>query len=64
MDYYCKAVWLVIVIFVCLNCKCSEASNSKLSREEELEIEEHLKLLNKPSIKTYKVVYVHITLKF
>ncbi|XP_031738648.1 uncharacterized protein LOC105435061 [Cucumis sativus] len=32
----------------------SEASNSKLSREEELEIEEHLKLLNKPSIKTYK----------
>ncbi|KAE8650029.1 hypothetical protein Csa_011504 [Cucumis sativus] len=34
--------------------KISEASNSKLSREEELEIEEHLKLLNKPSIKTYK----------
>ena len=61
-NYYSKATCLVIIVFyVCFNCKFNHASNSNLSREEELEIERQLKLLNKPFIKTYKVIsYIYL----
>lgn len=62
-NYYSKATCLVMIIvfFVCFNCKFNHASNPNLSREEELEIERQLKLLNKPFIKTYKVIsYIYL----
>ncbi|XP_022145286.1 uncharacterized protein LOC111014774 [Momordica charantia] len=47
--------WFAILLFVvCLSYHCSQASHSNLSREEELELEEQLKLLNRPSITTFE----------
>ncbi|XP_022145288.1 uncharacterized protein LOC111014777 [Momordica charantia] len=50
-----KAImWLMIVLLLHLNCKGSLAFDSNLSREEELELEMQLKLLNRPFITTFQ----------